>query len=139
MKATIKASAKKLSQGMQVQTDAGKFRLILDEPESLGGTDLGMSPVEALLCALGACQSIVAASFAKKQGIRFEEFSVELEGDMDTKVRKGFEEIRYQMHFKSEEPLEKLQEFAAFIESRCPVGDCLQNGVRLVNAGVVVD
>jgi len=43
------------------------------------------------------------------------------------------------MHFKSNEPKEKLEAFAKFIESRCPVGDNLANGVKLVLAGVEVD
>ena len=147
MKTVFKATAKKLPEGMQVETDSRSFKFVMDEPENLGGTDASMNPVEAVLCALGACQSICAAAFAKSQGVTFDEFHVELEGDLDPEgfmwinpdVRNGFQEIRYTMHFKSEESIEKLQEFAKFIESRCPVGDCLKNGVPMKNAGVVID
>lgn len=110
----------------------------MDEPEELGGTNTGMNPVVALLCALDSCQTIVAYAFAKAQGIDLEEFHVELEGDLDpdgfmglADVRNGFQEIRYSMHFKSIASQEKLEAFAQFIESKCPVGDCLENGAPL--------
>ncbi|NCD04841.1 MAG: OsmC family peroxiredoxin [Spirochaetia bacterium] len=143
---TFKATARKLKDGLQVETDSRGFKILLDEPEELGGTNVGMNPVEALLCALGACQSIVAAAFASSQDFSFEEFHVELEGDLDpdgfmglADVRNGFQEIRYKMHFKTNETQEKAEEFAKFIETRCPVGDCLANGVKLVSAGTILD
>lgn len=143
---TFKATAKKLPMGLQVEADSRGFKIVLDEPKELGGTNVGMNPVEAVLCALGVCQTIVAAAFAKAQKFKFEEFYVELEGDLDPNgfmgladVRNGFQEIRYTMHMKTEESQERAEAFAKFIESRCPVGDCLQNGVKLVNAGVIRD
>ena len=146
MLTTFKATAKKLPEGLQVETDARGFKIMMDEPEDLGGTNVAMNPVEAVLCALGACQSIVAAAFAEAQDFHYEEFSVELEGDLDpdgfmglADVRNGFQEIRFTMHFKTNESQEKAEAFADFIENTCPVGDCLTNGVKLVRAGVVRD
>lgn len=147
MLTTFKATAKKTAEGLQVETDARGFKIVMDEPEEMGGTNTGMNPVEAVLCALGACQSIVAAAFAEANDFHFEEFHVELEGDLDPDgfmglaegVRNGFQEIRFTMHFKTNESQEKAEAFANFIEERCPVGDCLVNGVKLVRAGVVRD
>lgn len=146
MLTTFKATAKKLADGLQVETNSRGFKILLDEPEELGGTNVAMNPVEALLCALGACQTIVATAFAESQGFSFEDFHVELEGDLDpdgfmglSDVRNGFQEIRYQMHFKTSESQEKAEAYAKFIESRCPVGDCLMNGVKLVSSGVIKD
>lgn len=143
---TFTANAKKLKDGLQVETSARGFKILFDEPEDLGGTDASLNPVEGLLCALGACQTIVATAFAQSQDFNFEEFHVELEGDLDpdgfmglSDARNGFQEIRYKMHFKTDEPQEKAEAFARFIESRCPVGDCLANGVKLVSSGVVRD
>lgn len=56
---TFKATAH-LEEGVRVVTQVRQFELVIDEPKSLGGTDTGMNPVEALLASLGACQSIVA-------------------------------------------------------------------------------
>lgn len=143
---TFKATVKKLPLGMQVEANARGFKMMMDEPRELGGTDVAMNPVEAILCALGGCQMIVAAAFAKAQKFSFEEVSVDLEGDLDpdgfmglADVRNGFQEIRYTMHFKTEESEEKCSEFMKFIESRCPVGDCLGNGVKLSCSCVMRD
>lgn len=144
MLTTFKATATKLPNGLQVETNSRGFKILMDEPEELGGTNAGMNPVEALLCAFGACQSIVVSAFAAAKGFTFEEFHVELEGDLDpdgfmglADVRNGFQEIRFTMHFKTNESQEKAEAFAEFVEQTCPVGDCLANGVKLVKAGVV--
>jgi len=147
MKQTFAATAKKLPTGCQVDVGARSFKILLDEPPVLGGTDEGMTPVEAILCALGGCQAIVAFAFAKSQGIDLEDFSVSLEGDLDPdgflgknpNVRNGFSEIRYTMHFKTSSSKDKVEAFADYIESHCPVGDNLSNGVPLVRTGVVVE
>jgi len=146
MLTTFKATVKKLPLGMQVEADARGFKMTMDEPKELGGTNIAMNPVEAILCALGGCQTIVAAAFAKAMKFSFEEVYVELEGDLDpdgfmglADVRNGFQAIRYKMHFKTNESQEKCEDFVKFIESRCPVGDCLGNGVNLSCTCVVRD
>lgn len=147
MLTTFKASAKALNEGLQVETKARDFKILMDEPTELGGTDKGMNPVEALLCALGACQAIVVKAFAKAKDFTYEEFHVELEGDLDPdgfmginkNVRNGFSEVRFTMHFKTNESKEKTEAFADFIEETCPVCDCLGNSIKLVRTDVVID
>lgn len=143
---TFKAKAKKMAEGLTVETEARNFKIIYDEPEDMGGTDKGLNPVEALLATFGACQSIVASAFADANDFSFEEFWIDLEGDIDldgfmgiSDVRKGFQEIRYTVHFKTNESQEKAEAFADFIEDTCPIGDCLANPVKLVRAGVVIE
>lgn len=146
MLTTFKATAIKTPGGLQVEANSRGFKILFDEPEDMGGTNTAMNPVEALLCTLGACQSLVASAFAAAHDITFEEFHIDLEGDLDpdgfmglADVRNGFQEIRFVMHFKSNEPKEKLEEYAKFIDNTCPVGDCLANGVKLVLSGVAID
>ncbi|MGB9678815.1 MAG: OsmC family protein [Thermoanaerobacteraceae bacterium] len=143
---TFKAISRKLPQGLAVESEVRGFKVVMDEPKEMGGTDTGMNPVEALLCALGSCQSIVAAAFAKAKGIDLQGFWVELEGDIDVdgfmgkaNVRPGFQEIRFKMHIKSNSPKEKIDEFVKFIEKTCPVGDSISNGVKLVLADTIVE
>lgn len=146
MLTTYKAVAKKLPEGLQVETKSRTFKIIQDEPKEIGGTDIGMSPVETLLCALGACQVIVASAFAKAHGVNLDGFHIELEGDLDLDgfkgkkgIRPGFQTIRYKMYFNTTDSMNKIEKFAAFIERTCPVGDTLANGVKLVNAGIVIE
>ena len=62
----------------------GKFTVLMDEPETLRGTDTGMNPVEMLLCCLGACQCIVARLFARARKFDFQDLRIEREGNVDT-------------------------------------------------------
>jgi uncharacterized OsmC-like protein len=145
MLTTYKAKAIKSPEGLQVEAESRNFKISIDEPKSLGGMDTSMSPVEVLLCALGGCQAIVATAFAASHNVTFEDFFVEIEGDIDldgflgkADVRPGFQEVRYTMHFKTNEPREKMKKFVEFMERTCPVGDSIENEVRLVNAGIVI-
>lgn len=146
MLTTSKAKATKLPDGMQVEVMSRNFKFYIDEPKHMGGLNEAMTPMEALLGTLGACQAIVAAAYAKAHKVSYKEFSVEIEGDMDMDgfmgkagVRPGFQEIRYTMHFKTKESKETIEKFAKFIEQTCPITDTLKHEVTIVNAGVVID
>lgn len=143
---TFKATSK-LVKGLQVDNSVRTFETRMDEPKSLGGTDTGMNPVEALLTALGSCQVIVAGAFAKAQGIDLQDFWVELEGDLDTDgflkgvpgVRMGFQEVRFVPHIKTSSSPEDVKKFMDFVKSRCPVGDVMVNGTKVVPADAVIE
>ncbi len=145
MLTTYKIKTRKLEEGLQVISDNGKFNILFDESKPMGGTDKGMGPVEGLLSAIGACQAIVATMFKKAKKISFSDFSIEVEGDIDMDgvmhkkdIRTGLQEIRYKMHFVSDEPEEKIKEYAKFIEMTCPVSDTVRNGTKMINTGVVI-
>lgn len=134
---TFKAVSK-LQEGMKVECSTRGHKIVLDEPKQLGGTDEGMNPVEATLCALGACQAIVARCFARAKGVNLQEYRVELEGDLDTDgflgksdVRPGMQNIRARVYIKSDSPEEKLKEFVEFVEKTCPVGDTIKNSANM--------
>ena len=135
-----------LKENVLVEAETRGHKVVIDEPTNLGGTDKGMNPVELLLSALGACQSIVARTYAKKFGIDLQNFWVELEGDIDidgflgkSDVRPGFQTIRYTFHIETTAPQEKIEAYKEYIEAHCPVGDSIVNTVNLVSSKVVVE
>ncbi|OAA92388.1 OsmC family protein [Clostridium ljungdahlii] len=142
---TFKATTRR-KKGLAVTGGARGFNVDIDEPESLGGSNTGMNPVELVLCALGGCQTILASSFAEKMRINLEDFWIELEGDLDpdgfmglSDVRPGYQSIRYNMHIKSDASEEKIKKFVEFIEKRCPVGDTIGNAVKLEKAKITIE
>jgi len=145
--ATFRATSRKLPGGLAVESESGGFKIIMDEPKNLGGTGTGMNPVEAVLCALGSCQCIVGAAFAKSRGIEFEDLWVEVEGDLNPAgflkgapdVRRGFEEVRFTVHIKTSSDQEKVVDFAEFIQDRCPVEDNLINATPVIAGPVVIE
>lgn len=145
--ATFKAVSRKGKEGLIAESESRGFKIIMDEPESLGGTNKGMNPVEGLLVSLGSCLVIVGSAFAKAQGIDLQDLWVETEGDLDPDgfmlgkegVRPGFEAVRFTIHIKSNSPEDKLREFKEFMESRCPVSDTLGNGTRVTASELVIE
>ena len=143
-KTTLKSKAT-LIKNVQVEVEARGHKITIDEPERVGGTDLGMNPLELLLSSLGACQTIMAQSYADKMGVQYDQLEIELEGDLDTGGYKGkpgakvgLEEIRYKIQMVSNEPQEKIDEFIHFIEAHCPALDSLINPTKVISEGVFV-
>ncbi len=137
---TFKATTTWSGNGVYVESNARSFEVAMDEPKNLGGSNKAMSPVEMLLSSLGGCMGICAAAFAGQCGVELKGYSVDIEGDLDTdgflgkdpSVRKGYQEIRYNMHIDSPSPKENIQKLVKMIEERCPVSDTLK-GVNVTS------
>jgi len=111
--------------------------LTIDEPTNIGGSDLGPSPVEVVLAALGSCQEITYRAYATALGIKLDKVSVEIEGDIDFRgffavddsVRPGYNNIRAVVKIASDAPAEQLEQLREVVNSHCPVLDMLINPV----------
>ncbi len=75
-KATVR-----LNEGMQAVIQVREFTLVADEPESDGGTNLGATPKELMLGALGACAAITARMYARRKGWPLEGVEIDLNTD----------------------------------------------------------
>ena len=58
---------------------AGPHQIVADEPQSAGGNDLGLTPYDLLLAALGACTSMTLRMYAKRKGLEVDKIQVKLE------------------------------------------------------------
>lgn len=110
--------------GREDDSRAEPFHFANGEPPVLLGNNEGANPVEFLLHALAGCVTTTTVLHAAARGIRIEEISTELEGEIDLQgflaldesIPAGYEEIRIKMHIKadcSEEELDDLVSFAA--------------------------
>ena len=142
---TNKAVARRVGK-VAVEAQSRNFTIRIDEPKTSGGEDTGMSPVEALLCSLGACQVVAATVFARQMRLDLEDIWVEVEGDMDsagmmgyTDFRPGYERIRFVFHVKTDASPAKVQALIDLVEQRCPVGDSLKNGVPMEKPKIILE
>ena len=53
--------------GFVQEITAGAHHLRSDEPASAGGTDIGPTPYDLLLAALGSCTSMTVAMYARRK------------------------------------------------------------------------
>lgn len=134
---TYKVTATKVGK-LAVDVKARDFTIRIDEPEKAGGENTGMNPVEMYLGSLGACTVITASAFARQCKVVLDELWVEVEGDLDKAgqmgyngIRPGYKEIRLAYHFKTASPQKNLEKLLNLVETRCPVRDCVINGVTI--------
>jgi len=128
-----------LKEGLFVEAESRGFKVNMDEPEQLGGTNKGMNPVELLLASLGGCLTITVAAFSKAAHVDIKDCRVHITGDLDPEgflgvnkdVRKGFTQIRYEVEIDSDASEDKINKLMQMVEERCPVSDTLK-GVEVV-------
>lgn len=135
-KATFTSSSR-LGEGFRSTAKLREHTIIIDEPESLGGTDAGPNPVELILAALGSCQEITYRAYAAALDIPLAEVRVEIEGDIDLRgffavdesVRAGYGAIRGTVYLVSDASDEDIAKLREIVNAHCPVLDIMKNPV----------
>ena len=105
------------------------FTFTNGEPPVLLGNNEGANPVEYLLHALAGCMTTTFVLHAAARGIRIEEMSTELEGDIDLHgllglndaVSPGYEQIRIRMRVKADCSDQELDDLIAYAQAHSPV------------------
>lgn len=119
--------------------EARDFKLIVDEPQNVGGTDYGPNPVEYVLAALAGCLNVVGHLVAKDMGFEVNGIDIEIDGDLnparfmgqDVETRAGYESIRVKLTPNTDADKDTLDKWVEAVEHRCPVSDNLSNATSL--------
>ena len=130
-------SGSRLREGLRSEAAMRAHKLVVDEPEALGGTDAGPNPVELILAALGTCQEITYRAYATALGIPLNQVAVKLTGTIDLKgffavddaVRPGYQRISGTVHLQSSASDEELRKLRDIVNAHCPVLDIITNPV----------
>ncbi|HCL90285.1 MAG TPA: peroxiredoxin [Candidatus Atribacteria bacterium] len=131
---TYKAQTEWL-EGFKTETEVRKFKVGIDEPLELKGTNTAPNPVEMILTALGGCVAVTYRAYARKFGVEIEGLTINLEGDTvhggwtdkEGRERRGFKQIRYEVKIKTNAPEEKIQQLHKLVKEKCSVSDMLIN------------
>ena len=124
--------------GFAQEIIAGSHRIASDEPVAAGGTDLGPSPYDLLLAALGSCTSMTVAMYARRKAWPLREVTVRLrhsrvhaEDCADCETKEGMlDRIERDIELTgtlTEDQRGKLLE----ISNRCPVHRTLTSEIKI--------
>jgi uncharacterized OsmC-like protein len=115
--------------------NARQFKLVVDEPAGLGGTDHGPNPVEYLLAGYAGCLNVVAHLVATEQNLDIRKLTIEVDGDINparlfgqsNDDRAGFKIIRVNIHVDTDAEQPAIDKWLKEVENRCPINDNLRN------------
>ena len=103
-----------------------KHRMTADEPEDMGGEDMGPSPQELLAASLASCTAITMEMYAKRKGWNVDGLAVECDYQpAERGCVTRFELIMKMPAHLSDDQVRKLQVIAA----KCPVHRTLEGEV----------
>jgi uncharacterized OsmC-like protein len=110
--------------GYQVDVTAGRYRLRVDEPETVaGGTDTGPQPTDYLLTAVASCFTMALAHSARKRGLDLPPLEVNATGTYDGP---GFVAIAIEV--VTDLPDAEVERLIAAAERVCYVTNTLRRG-----------
>ena len=120
--------------------DFGEYgRFTVDEPSAHGGSDLGPSPLQAVLGALCGCEAVTFGRTAREMdfaysGIRFDAaFTIDIRGRQGMRgVVPHYQTVKVEARVTTSESDTRLAEVVEETEARCPVYNLVKDaGVRI--------
>ena len=106
---------------------AGDFEMVMDKAEK------GVSPGSALLGSLAGCKGMVLQAVAKMRKVDIKDFRIEIEGEVDTSVAKGYHKITTHFFIETDDlEGEELEKFVQLVEDACFVNSTLKEPAEFI-------
>lgn len=117
-----------IGNGMRTDSVAGKHKIAIDEPVTMGGQDSAIDPLSTFLASLIGCENVMAQIIAKEMNFDLQGISFEVEGDLDIsglmgnlEVKPYFEKVVIKATVETSESQDRIDELKEAIDLRCPV------------------
>lgn len=104
-------------------------KLLMDEPEKLGGQDLGPDPYSTLLASLAGCTLSTLRMYIDRKGWEIPEFGVSL--NMSKNSTDETETIISRKLVLPETISDEQKDRLLFIAEKCPVSKILKNKITI--------
>ena len=102
--------------------------VVADEPDTLGGTNTGPSPLELALVSLVSCDGVIINGVAQAMNFDYARVEFEASGQIYVRGPKGvrgvrpyFEKVDLGITLTTEESDERFEKLQANVEFRCPI------------------
>ena len=129
------AIAHAIDGGLRHEVDVnGRHTIITDEPERLGGTDLGPTPHELLPAMLASCVSTMIYLYARNRGWELQDARVEVVYDPEPTPRQALVRVHLPDGL-TDDQIKRLQKVA----ETCPARRALEAGFTCDEQIVVGD
>jgi uncharacterized OsmC-like protein len=111
---------------MKSSVQAGDFEIVVDEPESAGGTDSGPQPTDLFLASIASCFTLSMAHAARKRGLELPGLRVRVVGTYE-----GLKFTRVDLRIASDGPPDMLDELIPDAQRVCYVTNTLRQATEL--------
>jgi uncharacterized OsmC-like protein len=108
--------------GMRAVVEAGEFDIVVDEPESVGGTNTGPQPTDLLLASVASCLTRALAHVARRRGVELTGLRVQAVGTYD-----GPKFVRISVTITSTTAAEVVEALIPQAERVCYVSNTLRH------------
>ena len=130
MKDTLHANGTLGSENYLMEIKTTNHTVMVDEPESIGGTDKYPNPAQYLLSALASCTAITIKMYADNKGWDVGNINVDVNMKEVISSGKTIKKIVKAVQF--ENPLEDDQiERLLTIGSKCPISKLLEQPIKM--------
>jgi len=118
------------SEKYKTEVIIGKHTLQIDEPESIGGKDLGPTPIDLLLSSIGTCKAITMRMYADNKNWPLEKIEINLSLEVVKNNANQFTQIDVEVNLVGNLD-EQQKERIIKVGDKCPVHKMMSNPFQI--------
>ena len=118
------------SEKYKTEVIIGKHTLQIDEPESIGGKDLGPTPIDLLLSSIGTCKAITMRMYADNKNWPLEKIEINLSLEVVKNNANQFTQIDVEVNLVGNLD-EQQKERIIKVGDKCPVHKMMSNPFKI--------